>query len=690
MTFRRYTKDKNNNLLKPQVVVAETRGANVISNQSFVLKSTSVPSSGHICIIRSVGGIGDVLMITPGIRALKEKYPDLKITVAVDMHSTWDCSYKEMLKNAPFIDNLIDARYVDRNKYSKVVDISSVCIAYENTQFKPKNRIDIFANALGIKELNNPLPFYKVESDEREWAINYLKDRNTFGKILIGLCPSSNEHKRSWAREEVLKFVELVKEKSAVAKILLFDFQNEYSDLKSLDFVIDCSNTTVRKMASLIERCHSFVTPDTGPMHLAGALQIPTIALFGSIPPQARINHYPSHEAVTAVNLGCLGCWYKQCNINFKCMSDIPAKKVFDKAWTKANNFRKEIIFSSVLSPVDGYGSSAEQIAVHLGRLTSVSWNAEEQASDWRDFIGNESEKLISKDKGKHLIYYSLPSWKEEFNSSLTKSCFTMWETTKPPSTWIPTINLFDRLIVPCEQNKIAFQNQGTAVPIEICSLGVNEKIWIYKKRKTNKAVRFLLFANSHWEYERKNYRAALEAFSLASKENPNIELVLKLTDGDIPVEYRYLKNIEIISWKYNTAMLVDLVHSCDCLLSPTKGEGYGLPQREAMSTGMPVIAANFAGLQSIMNLDFNYSVKYELKEASYYSTIPVLKAYNNESNDFGSWAEPDILSLKDRILEAAEDRVLLQERGIACADWIRANETYTHTARRLLEIIRS
>ena len=94
--------------------------------------------------------------------------------------------------------------------------------------------------------------------------------------------------------------------------------------------------------------------------------------------------------------------------------------------------------------------------------------------------------------------------------------------------------------------------------------------------------------------------------------------------------------------------------------------------------------------LESIMNLDFNYSVNYHLKEASYYSTIPVLKAYNNESNDFGFWAEPDILSLKDRILEAAENKTLLQEKGIACADWIRANETYNHTAKRLLEIVRS
>ena len=67
-------------------------------------------------------------MMTPGIRALKEQNPNLEITVAVDMHTTWDKSYRDAEERA-FIDHLIDARYVNRNKFTKVVDISSVCIA---------------------------------------------------------------------------------------------------------------------------------------------------------------------------------------------------------------------------------------------------------------------------------------------------------------------------------------------------------------------------------------------------------------------------------------------------------------------------------------------------------------------------------------------------------------------------------
>ena len=56
--------------------------------------------TGHVCIVRSVGGIGDVLMITPAIRQIKERYPLCKVTLALDRHRTRGDIYYELLKNA--------------------------------------------------------------------------------------------------------------------------------------------------------------------------------------------------------------------------------------------------------------------------------------------------------------------------------------------------------------------------------------------------------------------------------------------------------------------------------------------------------------------------------------------------------------------------------------------------------------
>lgn len=54
---------------------------------------------------------------------------------------------------------------------------------------------------------------------------------------------------------------------------------------------------------------------------------------------------------------------------------------------------------------------------------------------------------------------------------------------------------------------------------------------------------------------------------------------------------------------------LLTLLRKAHCLLFPSSGEGFGLPPREAMATGIPVILAGFAGLESIAREDIAYPV---------------------------------------------------------------------------------
>ena len=46
-----------------------------------LLRALKDSDKSSICIIRSVGGIGDVLMITPALRELKLRYPKSKLTL---------------------------------------------------------------------------------------------------------------------------------------------------------------------------------------------------------------------------------------------------------------------------------------------------------------------------------------------------------------------------------------------------------------------------------------------------------------------------------------------------------------------------------------------------------------------------------------------------------------------------------
>jgi len=267
-------------------------------------------------------------MITPALKALKRNFPFIQLTVALDRHRTKEDIYFNLIKNAYFIDSFEDARFIDRNDYDHIVDISAVCIPYERKELPPRNRIDIFLDYLGLVNVEDKLPFYKVEKEESLKAKEFLR-LNSKKTTLIGLHTASNDLKRSWPKNRQLEFIKFVKLSMPKAEVLIFDQNNIFKE--DIENSIIISNSSVREMAALINECDYFVGPDSGPMHIAGALSIPSLVVFGSIPPKARINYYSYHSSVVLDKLNCLGCWYNKCDIEYKCMKDLSGTIVGNK-----------------------------------------------------------------------------------------------------------------------------------------------------------------------------------------------------------------------------------------------------------------------------------------------------------------------------------------------------------------------
>lgn len=286
---------------------------------------------GNFCVIRSVGGIGDVVMALPLLKQLKTEFPLIRLTFAIDMHTTGNNVYYELCKNLPYIDHLVDARFVQRGNYDGLIDISSVCIRYEHSGLPTLNRIDIFARAAGVNRMYSKLPEYIVEPGERTWAEAQTAPLRAQGKKVVVLHTASMEGKRCWPIEKCVEIVQQAAKQNPNVHFLILDFNRKYSDWHKLPNTTNFSSTTLREMTALISVADLFIGPDSGPMHLAGAVKKDAIVLFGSIPPEARINYYPSHEAVRLDGLACLGCWYKPCPFNEKCMRDLPSSRVYDR-----------------------------------------------------------------------------------------------------------------------------------------------------------------------------------------------------------------------------------------------------------------------------------------------------------------------------------------------------------------------
>ncbi len=90
--------------------------------------------------------------------------------------------------------------------------------------------------------------------------------------------------------------------------------------------------TTLRELMSLLQCCQLLITNDSGPMHIASALQVPLVALFGSTDPVVT-GPYNGGE-VLYEQVECSPCFRRVCPIDFRCMRSIHPQEVYRRATT--------------------------------------------------------------------------------------------------------------------------------------------------------------------------------------------------------------------------------------------------------------------------------------------------------------------------------------------------------------------
>jgi heptosyltransferase-2 len=89
--------------------------------------------------------------------------------------------------------------------------------------------------------------------------------------------------------------------------------------------------TTLRELLGFISLASVFVTNDTGPMHMANALRIPVIALFGPTDPRVTAPFHPP-ASVIKKDVVCWPCLYRDCPYDHRCMELISPGEVFEAA----------------------------------------------------------------------------------------------------------------------------------------------------------------------------------------------------------------------------------------------------------------------------------------------------------------------------------------------------------------------
>lgn len=281
-----------------------------LENTRYGSNMTKKGQDNIILVVRKVGGLGDILMTGPAIKTLKDKYPNKKIHFAIPKQ------YHPLMKNLDFIDTILDSnKPINYKRYFMISDITNVDAYYESTRVNAgktvqKSRIEIYAEALGIRNLlTEKTPIYNVSEDEEKWAAGLLSSKKlNKNKKTIALTLKSAERYRDYPTQKYQELFSLLKRDYNL--VLLGELSNEkYYD------IIDARGLSIRELGAVISLCDCLITVDTGPLHLAAALGVKTIALFGPIDANARCKGY-KNVLVVKSNMDCIPCWR---NNNIKC-----------------------------------------------------------------------------------------------------------------------------------------------------------------------------------------------------------------------------------------------------------------------------------------------------------------------------------------------------------------------------------
>ncbi len=172
-----------------------------------------------------------------------------------------------------------------------------------------------------------------LRPDTRSLADGWLKLPERRNQMIIGMAPGATYGPaKRWPTDRFAAVAaEIIREYGAT--FVLFGSRQDQDVTNAIATTMQgpCLNlagrTSLREVMSLIARCHAFITNDSGLMHVAGALNVPTVAIFGSTNP---VTTSPPGERNIIIRkpVDCSPCLKQVCPTDFRCMNLIGVAEV--------------------------------------------------------------------------------------------------------------------------------------------------------------------------------------------------------------------------------------------------------------------------------------------------------------------------------------------------------------------------
>ncbi len=352
----------------------------------MIFIGVAVTGASQKILIRGVNWIGDAVLTIPAVHSIRRSFPDAHISLLV---KPW---VAEVFKESPDIDEIILyetthkgirgklklAKKLRQEKFDIAILLQNAFDAAlitwragipERIGYKRDGRSFLLTNSVPVQkdilgrhqvyyyqnllrsadiDTTDTQPYMYLTANERKWARNLVSSSFSNRRVpLIGINPGATYGSaKRWLPE---RFADLVIRimNELNGRVILFggpsevEIANEIiTEINRLKIklkieqygsrlLVMSGKTTLRELGALISECDLFVTNDSGPMHMASALHVPTVAIFGSTNWEATGPFGPGHRVITK-KMHCSPCMERECpEGHLKCMSEITAEDVF-------------------------------------------------------------------------------------------------------------------------------------------------------------------------------------------------------------------------------------------------------------------------------------------------------------------------------------------------------------------------
>ena len=313
-------------------------------------------------LIRATNWVGDAVMSLPALRAVRERYSTARISV---LAKPW---VADLYGREKFIDEIIlyngqspwqTGRQLRRRGFDCAILLQNAFeaawIAWlaripARIGYKRDGRQLLLTRALDVPkpgEIPRHERFYYLELLRRAGLIDSLpaceairlqRGATPNGRPVIGISPgAAYGTAKRWPPE---RFADAAGTLAVArgASIALFGSKTERELCQEVaermtghQVVNYAGQTTLAQFIDLASGCELFLTNDSGSMHIASALGVPTVAIFGATD-DTTTGPTGRNARVVRQAVDCSPCLLRQCPIDHRCMTGVSAERVVKEA----------------------------------------------------------------------------------------------------------------------------------------------------------------------------------------------------------------------------------------------------------------------------------------------------------------------------------------------------------------------